>query len=452
VALAIDASSPAIATQTSATTATVATASFTPPANSIIEVGWAGNTGTATDPAAPSITDSLASHLTYTLLDWKHRTSPAPTVDGQTAKWRAVVGASPLPMTITVTTGTGSGARQAAIKVWVLTGADTTTPIGAHGGTGSTSAASIAQAYTASATGGQVFGAVCDWDLKGAMTAGTGATRDGSANVGTDFTYGFFHRTSADDVSGVSNTLNITVPGTSTNLSWCYAEVLPASGGATPISLAEAGSGTEALAVAAAVPLAEAASAADSLAASSSTPLTDGGAAGQSIAVAAGVSLGDAGTAVDGLVAGIAITLTDAGAAADSLVAGIAISLSDNGAAGDALAVTAVASLADTAAATQALAVAATTALADSGSAGQTLGVAAAAAIADVAAAGDTVTVAAAVALADVGAATQALAVDTGGAPDPAGGRPRLVTSSRPRAITTTSRPRRIDTSSGGPP
>jgi hypothetical protein len=228
VALAIDGSSPAITTQTSGTTATVATGSFTPPAGALLLIGWAGNTGSASDPGAPSITDNLGGHLTYNLVGWKHR-GVAPTVDGQAAMWWAVVGSS-TAMTVTVTTGTGSGAQQAALKVWVITGADTS-GIGASGLSGSASAASIAQSYTAQATGGQSFIAVCDWDLKGVETAGTGATRDGSANVGTDITYGFFHRTSADDSNGVSNTLNVTLPGTSTNLDWVYAEIKPAAGG-----------------------------------------------------------------------------------------------------------------------------------------------------------------------------------------------------------------------------
>lgn len=225
MALAIDGSSPAIVTQTSGTTATLVTASFTPPAGALLLIGWSGNTGTASDPGAPAITDSLGAHLTYALIGWKHR-SVAPTVDGQAAMWWATVGSS-AAMTVTVTTGTGSGAQQAALKVWVLTG-QAGSPIGGSGIAGSASAASIAQAYTAQATGSQGFAAVCDWDLKGAETAGTGCTMDGSANVGTDITYAFARRSSADGSLGVGTSLNVTLPGTSTNLSWVYAEVKPA--------------------------------------------------------------------------------------------------------------------------------------------------------------------------------------------------------------------------------
>lgn len=232
MALAIDASSPAVVTQTNSATATLATASFTPPAGSLLVIGWSGNTGSASDPAAPSITDSLGAHLTYSLAGWKHR-SVAPTVDGQAAMWWAVVGSS-AAMTVTVTTGTGSGARQGALKVWVITGADTGgTPVSAtaSGAAGSASVAAIAQNYTASATSGWGFIGTCDWDALGTETAGTGMWSDGASTIAGIISYGFMRRTTADDSSGVTNTLRVTLPGTSTNTSWAYAEVLPAAAG-----------------------------------------------------------------------------------------------------------------------------------------------------------------------------------------------------------------------------
>lgn len=224
MALAIDGSSPAIATN--AGTA-VTSASFTPPSGSLLLIGWSGNSAQAA-ASAPSITDNLGVHLTYTQTDWSQY-GDNPAAAGQAAFWWAVVGTS-AAMTVTVTNGVsapnGSGN---AVKVWVITGADTVTPIGAHGKSGSTSAASIAQSYTAQATSGWGFIADCDWDVVGAQTAGTGCTVDGSAAVGTSIEYCFARRTTADDVNGNSNTLNVTLPATSTNLRWVYAEILPAA-------------------------------------------------------------------------------------------------------------------------------------------------------------------------------------------------------------------------------
>lgn len=230
MALAIDGSSPAVVTSTAGVTVT--SASFTPPSGSVLLVSWAGNSGPGSTPSSPTITDNLGVHLTYTLIGWRSHADAAPSVDGQAAMWWAVVGTS-AAMTVTVTNGDGSDPAGNALKVRVLTGADTTTPIGASGKAASASAASIAQAYTASASNGWGFIADCDWDLKGAQSAGTGCASDGSANVGGSVSYGFMRRTTADDSAGVSNTLNVTIPATSTHLSWVYAEVLPAAGTGT---------------------------------------------------------------------------------------------------------------------------------------------------------------------------------------------------------------------------
>lgn len=234
MALAIDASTPAIAVSTNNGIATVTSASFTPPAGALLYIRWAWNTGAANTPAAPSITDSLGTPLTYTLLD-HHSRADSPAVDGQCAQWSGVVGTS-AAMTVTVTAGTGTTVHGGALHITVLTGQHAT-PIGAHGKSSSTSAASIAQSYTAQATSAWGFIGVTDWDLKGAETAGTGCTltNGGSGNAGTEISYGFVRRTAADDSNGSSNTLNVTLPGTSTNLSWVYAEIVPAASPASTL-------------------------------------------------------------------------------------------------------------------------------------------------------------------------------------------------------------------------
>jgi hypothetical protein len=229
VALAIDGSTPAVATQTSSTIATVTTASFTPPAGSTLLVLYSGNTVDPTSPATPTITDSLGVHLTYTLSDFSAR-ADGPAADGQAAIWTAPV-ASSAAMTVTVTNQAPSGSRHAALAVIVLTGAHAT-PVGAHGKSGSTLATSIAQSYTAQATSGWGFIAVCDWWAQGPETAGTGCTLIGSGDLGTpDISWAFARRTIADDSNGVSNTLNVNVgpSGPSTNLRWAYVEIVPAA-------------------------------------------------------------------------------------------------------------------------------------------------------------------------------------------------------------------------------
>jgi hypothetical protein len=115
VTVVLDASSPAAVWNPS--TATSSTASFTPPANSLLVVCMAGNMGSGTSPPVPSITDSLGAHLTYTLIDHSARPD-TPATDGQTAMWSAPVSAS-APMTVTVTNN--ASLPENALKVWVFT-------------------------------------------------------------------------------------------------------------------------------------------------------------------------------------------------------------------------------------------------------------------------------------------------------------------------------------------
>ena len=236
MALAIDASTPAVAVNSTGATATVTTASFTPPSNSVLLIRWAANSKTGANPTAPTITDNLGVHLTYNLLDFASR-ADATFQDGQCAQWWALVSSS-AAMTITVTNGAASPDREAALSVAVFTGANTSAPVGAHGkGNPASGTSTIAQSYTATADNSWGFIGVSDWDEKGAMTGGTGCTvsgaSNGSANIGSAITYGFLSRTTADGVNGNSTTLNVTLGGSSANLHWVYAEVIPAAGAAT---------------------------------------------------------------------------------------------------------------------------------------------------------------------------------------------------------------------------
>ncbi len=225
MALAISSATPSIATQTVGTTATVATGSFTPDIGALLLPLWSANSATGASPAAPSITDSLATHLAWLLNDWQSH-ADAPTVDGQAAAWWAFA-PNAASMTVTVTNGAASPDRQAALALQVITGADTRGPIGAHGKAGSASAASIAQSYTATRNDSWGFLVVCDWDLKGPMSAGAGTTLIGSADIGTAITYGFFRRITPDGVAGATTTLNATLGATSTSVAWAWVEVLP---------------------------------------------------------------------------------------------------------------------------------------------------------------------------------------------------------------------------------
>jgi len=227
VALAIDASSPAVATNTSNTIKTVTTASFTPPDFSTVVALWCGNS-TLNDnpPDPPAITDSLAPDLAYVAGDWQSR-NVTPTVNGQTMAWGAPVDTG-AAMTVTVTSGTFASEFQSALQIQVLTGADPTTPVGAHGRGGSTSASAVAATFQATATDSWGFIAVTDWDALGSMTAGTGCTLIATGTIPTtQISYGFFRRTTPDGVNGADTAMNVNLAGSSSNVSWSYIEIVP---------------------------------------------------------------------------------------------------------------------------------------------------------------------------------------------------------------------------------
>lgn len=229
MALAIDASTP---TDVNSVGPSVATASFTPPAGALLLVMFAGNTDVGSGgQSAPSATDNLGSHLTYTLQDWQSRLD-SPTRDGQAADWTASVGSS-AAMTVTVTNGNSNTANDdLAVKVNVITGQDPVAPIGAHGKSGSASAGTIAQSYTGTAAGSWGFIVALDWDATGSMSAGTGCTLIATGTIPGIVSWGFLRRTTADGTAGGTTTLNATLGGTSTNLSWTYVEVIPAASAA----------------------------------------------------------------------------------------------------------------------------------------------------------------------------------------------------------------------------
>lgn len=218
MALIIDPSSPAVVVGSG----TVLTASFTPPDDSLLVVMMAANSVQNFNPITPIATDTLGVHATYTLSDWFSEADNS-SISGQCALWTAPI-TTGAAMQVSVTVDPSN--PDVAVKVFVLTGQDLTTPIGATGKSGSTSASSIAQSYVGEATSGQGFLVTCDWDALGNPTAGSGCSIN-AGTIGGQISYGFARRTVADDTLGASNTLNVTTPSNSTNLSWCWLEILP---------------------------------------------------------------------------------------------------------------------------------------------------------------------------------------------------------------------------------
>lgn len=234
MALAIDTSSPALATAApSNSPETATTASFTPPANSLLVVLVAGDSSSATTPTL-TVTDNLGVHLTYTQRVWANRVD-SPSTDGHAAIYTAPVTSS-AAMTVSVTnsSNTTPGSADLACQVQVLTDGGSLPTVGAVAKTASTtSGTAVSTSYTATAAGSWGFGAVSDWNATGTMTAGTGCTMIGTPGTFTGLiSYGFVRRTTADGVSAASTTLATTLAAASTAKHIAAVEILGAAAAA----------------------------------------------------------------------------------------------------------------------------------------------------------------------------------------------------------------------------
>jgi hypothetical protein len=391
VAIAIDSSTPALATANTGNVAT--TASFTPPSGAVLAAfAWHDTSGGNTTNSS-AVTDSQSS--TWSI--GATRAKPDSGAQNGHVQVSTAVPAASTATTVT-TTGTSTGGSLAAgIYCAVLTGCDTTTPIDAIA-EGSSASAVISQLLTTVTVDALVMLINSDWNVAAAPTPAAGETTIVGTGLGAgpDMRIWLVRLTALKNPAGAV-TMASTAPTSGNTNNWVAVAFRPAGGGSTPISIGDAGSEAEALTVTAAAPLADTASGA------------------QALAVSAAVSLADGGSAVDALVAGIAISLADTGTAADSLTVTVAVPLADTGAAAQALIAAAAVPLADAGAGGQALTAAVAVPLTDTAAAAEALTVAAALALADAAAAVEAVAVTATVLLGQASAGSDSLTVDTGG-------------------------------------
>lgn len=210
MALAIDVSTPAI---TSAAAATCTTAAFTTPAAVLLVALVGRDTGVA---AANSLGTVSGAGLTWTLAGRKtDSTGATGVITGGTAQpgcvdvWWAYSAAALTSATITDTRA-DNGTKNHALKVMVLTGAETTWA----GAVAANGAASGLPTVTLTTTAGNawVFAASLDWAQKGLGTADTGQTIVDEFNSTSNITFHVWRQTSTTAASGTSVTNDLTAP------------------------------------------------------------------------------------------------------------------------------------------------------------------------------------------------------------------------------------------------
>jgi hypothetical protein len=203
VTIAEDSSAPA-AVHSATTSGT--TASFSPPANSLLVVMVAvdGTAGTATTVA---VSDS-GSH-TWTLKKRQNTTtSSAPVVGGSAEVWECQLTTAPGSITVTASWST-NGAAGGNVVTKVLTGAATDQSTAATGGTGGGSVAPTAT-LTPTQVGSHIYGACLDYATNASLTANSNSTLiDQFLDVSNGDTWAAF-KGSADTTSLTSTAYGFT--------------------------------------------------------------------------------------------------------------------------------------------------------------------------------------------------------------------------------------------------
>jgi hypothetical protein len=181
--LAVDSSTPAISDSgfLGSSPESWASNSFSPPAGSVVVV-----TGFARDAYGPAgwtsetITDSLSTHLTWTLAKFE---GDSVSYMGAVGVWWAAVPAAPGSMTATVTLAVGGGQYidGMAVAVDVLTGANSSNPIGAVVA-GQFTGQALSVPLTPITTGSALLLGATDGLMTGTPTAGSGDYVTGTMN------------------------------------------------------------------------------------------------------------------------------------------------------------------------------------------------------------------------------------------------------------------------------
>jgi hypothetical protein len=228
MAIAIDASSPIRFTGTPANNVDITSASFTPPANSVLVVCVSADTNGNSDNITISVSGGS---LTWTNRV-EHDPGDAGAMAGHASIWTpadgSTVAASAQTVSVRRTAGHGSTGR-ISVKIYVVTGADTADPTGATGEGHSTTNNITPNAYTSTVNNSRGFGCATDWNQLGTPTSSD--TEDGADYSGA-ISVVSLHKAADTATSGSTVTMNFDAGGTgNAEWNWVALEIKPGAGG-----------------------------------------------------------------------------------------------------------------------------------------------------------------------------------------------------------------------------
>lgn len=305
-------------------TATVTSTTFSPPANSLIIVVVNAYESFNNVWGAATATDSLGSHLTWTV---EPQADSTQSVGGVWVAYAQCPSAQ-TNMTVSVSLDAGSGQYVflAELSVIVQTGAHATTPI-VNITKGTAAASPCSASITPSNTGSALMLAVTKIaSTATADTAGTGMYLSTVSNHGTASMDAAWYGTVSGftaTTSGSAVAQSVATTDASPVFQYIAFEVAPAAGGSTPISAAETGSGSEAGAVAASTSASETGTGTDAASVATSRPASETGSGADAGSLAASIPGADLGSGVESgsVAASLPAAETAAGADAGSVAA-----------------------------------------------------------------------------------------------------------------------------------
>ncbi len=201
----------------------ITSASFTPAAGTVLVVAVNADTSASAD-----ITTSVSSSPALTWTNRSERDWGSGATNGHTSIWTATVSSS-ASTTVSVrrTVGTGGTTNRISAKAYIVSGADTASPVGQVGSGASTTNNLTAAAYTSSVNNSRGIGAATDWTQQGVPTStdvGDGAHYVGQLAVLSAY------KAASTPLSGTAVTLNFDAAGAGApQWGWVAIELKPST-------------------------------------------------------------------------------------------------------------------------------------------------------------------------------------------------------------------------------
>ena len=216
--LSLDRSTPASVKKTGTT---LTTATFTPPAGSVLAISAQTNGYGSNDAKSIAVSDNLTAHLAYNQVQAKGNTT-----NDVYAKlyWAAVTSSQPMTVTATI----GGSSDYSMLSVLVFTGANTAAPIGASGG-GRGATGIISDSYRSTADNSWGWLSYGDWAQRGVPAVPAAESVYDSYNVSGEDTYALIRQNNTTATAGTQVAMSTTSPTSGAQTTHIYFEVVPAA-------------------------------------------------------------------------------------------------------------------------------------------------------------------------------------------------------------------------------